>query len=133
MKKYNLEVNRDQLQTIKRALEFYSRIGMGQLNEVTSWEFNFKDLNDVDRRYTEDALGYIGELLTDLPRNAYRGIGHRDVPDSCTSAFDMYQVIRHHIAWEDHPEGGLFVQFDTPMKFSKQPLAKIETCDDKDT
>ena len=130
MKKYRLEVNRDQLSTIKRALEFYSRIGMGQLKEIDSWEFNFEDLDGGEKQYVDDALQRISCFFTGLPPNAYRGIGHKDVPDACNSAWDIYQVVRHHIAWEDHPEGGLFVQFDKPWKTSKQPLAKIETVEE---
>ena len=36
------------------------------------------------------------------------------------------EAIRYAIAWHDHPEGGLAVCFDKPMKFSDAPMPKCE-------
>ena len=40
-------------------------------------------------------------------------------------AYDLHQVIRHQLAWDQKPEGDITVDFDTPVKFSRQALATI--------
>lgn len=37
--------------------------------------------------------------------------------------------IRHHLAWEEHPEGGSTVNFGTPIQLGSEPLAKMENID----
>jgi hypothetical protein len=65
-------------------------------------------------------------LATGLPRNAYHGIFSDKIPDEARVAWDLHQVIRHRLSWDDQPEGGITVNFDTPMKYGKEELAIIE-------
>jgi hypothetical protein len=58
-------------------------------------------------------------------------------------AWDLYQVVRHKLSWEGAVERGVIesedsprnwsemmtVNYDTPMKFGTEPLAKMERID----
>jgi len=41
-------------------------------------------------------------------------------------AWDLQQVIRHRLAWDRNPKGGIQVSFDDPLKSSREPLASIK-------
>lgn len=116
-----LTVSEEQLRLIQRALDFYSRVGIGQFNvikEHPTFEAHlhneFKDENGktdygkyhsvrdaVDMMlvqprnmlYNEDSIG----------KNGSWGIHHPNVDDSCRDAYDLIQVIRHEF-WKQNPD-----------------------------
>ncbi len=110
---------------VTRALEYYSRVHMGQI----SWDTESLVLSyNHPQRITNDAwdellslrrsLDDLIPLATGLAPNAYYGISHEALPDAPRVAFDLYQVIRHRLAWDQFPEGGHTVNFNTPMRTS---------------
>ena len=39
----------------------------------------------------------------------------------------VYATIRHALAWHDHPEGGMTVDFDEPMGYGERmPVCRVE-------
>jgi hypothetical protein len=61
---------------------------------------------------------------------AYHAIGSHKTSDASKTAWDVYQVIRHRLAWEQNPKGDpMSVQFDKLMKTATEPLPWLERSD----
>lgn len=43
----------------------------------------------------------------------------------------VYATIRHTLAWHDHPEGGMTVDFDEPMGYG-EPIPRVEIKEGKE-
>ena len=129
--KYLLEVSKGQLSIIKAALEMYARIGCGQTSVILDhpkWrakllEMGPETLLAIDK-LTRDLEG-IGSMLTGKPRRVYIGIPIADAPSRV--AYDIFQVIAHHLAWAEHPEGGHGVDFNEPLQLAAAELPKVFT------
>lgn len=134
--KYKLTITEHQASVINRALDFYSRMLIGQVREIKNvykMERNFNDLPDHDQ--ADEAIEKVRELyFPGHPSNGSFGIYSPEVPDSARIAWDIQQVIRHRIAWRragDPSERDWStmtgVTYDEPMKSSsKEDLPKIE-------
>lgn len=125
MTAYRLAVGEKQADLIVRALDFYERVGgLGQLEVVTEpWIFRCgaDKLEDARR-----ALAQAKFHLTGFGYGASYGIYSPEVPDEHRVAYDLQQVIRHRLAWDRTPLGGMGVWFDRPHQTSQVPLADIE-------
>lgn len=125
--KYNLSISTNQARTLCRALDLYSRIGMGQFTEIL---FTYERGGMLEPRYREEAVKLLDRLhylITRLPPSAYHGIHSNAIHDDLRVAFDLQQVIRHKIAWTEEPGGGATVDFREPMRTSTtEELAKIK-------
>jgi hypothetical protein len=128
-KPYHLAMTERQAQVIINALELYSRIGMGQLQEITY----VLRMNSVPGSIDFNAL----DKIADLTRKAssywmkgsggYHGISSDKINDSFRVAWDLQQVIRYRLAWDRNPDGGIQVNFDDPYKTSSvEDLAVIK-------
>ena len=117
----SIRLTEKQLRIIQEALDFYSRVGIGQFNVIkehptfeNALRKEFKDEEGkVDyNRYHEvrDNVDLMlvqprNMLLNDLtlPKNASWGIYNPDVDESCRVAYDLVQVIRHEF-WLANPD-----------------------------
>lgn len=126
MKKYKLELTTEQCNTLCAALELYGRVGLGQLEVVGEHMHHLHKNKDLKVYEIRDLLANVKKQYTNFNLGASYGVGCKDVPESFTQALDIYQVVRHRIAWDEHPEGGFTVNFHEPMKWGKHELAKIE-------
>lgn len=137
-KTYQIIVTESQAHVLRTACEVFARIGMGQF-ETIYWDALLFTANKdylpgmaADPIAIADALRKIGDQAG--------GIGSardaRHMPEKFNIAWDLNQVIRHRLAWDQHlAEGGsakrsvenIQVQFDNPMVTSREPLAKIES------
>ena len=115
-----LKVSEEQLRLIQRALDFYSRVGIGQFDVIKDHPTferhlhrEFKDENgktDYSRYHSvRDAVDMTlvqpRNMLynnNSLDRNGSWGIHNPNVDDSCRDAFDLVQVIRHEF-WKRDP------------------------------
>jgi hypothetical protein len=108
-----LHLTEEQLRLVQTALDFYSRVGIGQFEEIKNHPTftnhlrnEFKDENGktdygryhevrdiVDTILVQPRNMLLGDLK--LPKNASWGIHNPDVDESCRVAFDIIQVIRH--------------------------------------
>lgn len=129
---YKLTLNKEQAKVIAQALDLFARIGCGQFEELLRHPTMSKRMIDMmdnpnylERKESIETGIYLAKLLiADLPPNASISIVAADEHNRI--AYDIYQVIRHKMAWEERPEGGLEVNFNEPMKWSEQPLPEIE-------
>ena len=133
---YNLKINKKQLKVISKALDIYSRIGIGQVDEILWHPSVAKKMWVKNNNLTENKINHklVRKMLDDIKKivwnydpNTYGGISMAEEDDKV--AYDLYQVIRHKLAWEEKPEGGITVNFHEPMKWSKEELAKIKNMD----
>ena len=116
-----LEVTENQLSLIQRALDFYSRVGIGQFEQIKDHPTFLKHLSKefalengkTDYIKFHNVRDSVDEAFT-LPRNMLYnklglstnsswGIHNPNVDDSCREAFDIIQVIRHEF-WKRDPE-----------------------------
>ena len=115
-----ITVTEQQLHLIQEALDFYSRVGIGQFNVIkdhpTFYGILHKSLTDEEGKMDYERYHEIRDnidmmlvhprnlLLNDptLPRNASFGIYNPEVDESCRVAYDLVQVIRHEF-WKANP------------------------------
>ena len=116
-----LKVSEEQLRLIQRALDFYTRVGIGQFNAIKdhpTFEAHlhneFKDGNgktDYERYHSvrdeiDTTLNVARNMLyntNSTNKNGGWGIHHPNVDESCREAFDLIQVIRHEF-WKKNPK-----------------------------
>ena len=137
--KYILEMTPETAILVTRACEFYARAMWGQLGIIADdiannipWErMPPKDSKEygeafenwlTKRANAEEAMNEAKlSLFTELAENASYGVGHNRDSDIVWQA---YEVLRYARAWHDHPEGGITVDFNKPMKWTDEPLPK---------
>ena len=122
--KYLLEIDEDHARLLIEALDFYSRVHMGQLEVITEQHIHSFDDPEDCHRFRQTVL-----LLKDdlgIHHNAHWGIRSPKVIEGAKIAFDIQQIIRHRLAWDRHPEGGHTVDFGSLFKCSQsKSLPKI--------
>jgi len=125
-----LELSDEQLAVISKACELLSRIYMGQLEEV-AWLFD----SLPEGRYQEltETLKALNPVITGMPKQAHFGIRDERVPEIARCAYDIHQVIRHHLAWKQNPQGGFGINFDSPQQYGTSSLAQISSNDSRRT
>lgn len=128
--RYVLTLTPEQTRVVSRACELFTRLHIGQFNELT-WE-----LLDLSRKDFCDCRDAAEPLLLQLRRlyfpdlvlpGASYGVGKHLASDR---AWDVYQVIRHAMAWNEHPEGGVTVDFHPPFSAANEKLATCEVTHD---
>lgn len=128
MTQYTLHLNATQAATISHACEVLARLGMGQFRDALEclplkefapdgWHEDMEGIAHILKKHTTIMSGV----------GAYHSIGSHKTSDKSKTAWDLYQVVRHRLAWDANPNGNPFsVMHDTPMQTSKEPLAWME-------
>lgn len=138
-KLYTITCNRRQLDLISRACDLVSRLQCCQFDHVANVvqprDFGVENKDFSRLHYFQNDLlklkGYFN-----LGENASHGIYSREVQDSARTFWDMHQVIRNKIAYEENPEvtpenrwekGKITINFDEPHRSDKEnKLIKVE-------
>ena len=101
MENYTIELGKEELQLISRALDLYSRVGLLQFDKLTDclslqklvWERGVQEEFDAQSKELKNLLGY--------PSNANPGIFNtKYVRDDVRISANMHQTIRHKF-WLD--------------------------------
>lgn len=116
-----LTVTEKQLRLIQEALDFYSRIGIGQMDAIkdhpTFSKYLREQVKDTEGKVDYQKYHLIREQADDIftqgrntlwndftiGRNGSWGIHNPDVDESCMVAYDLLQVIRHEF-WKSNPD-----------------------------
>lgn len=142
-KTYTLTVTEEQLKVISTACELLSRIQGGQIREAFEYLPLKKEVDwSVYHEIKDELTKRMPEILEDGIDgwSSSFGVGSSKVHKYHDVAWDLYTTTRHQLSWEYAIEQGwvenfdsprdwskmLGVSFDSPMKFSEEPLAKIE-------
>ena len=122
---YQLTVTKDQAKVMQQALDLYTRILMGQLHmvpETVAREYGtFPEYEQLERTMAE----LKDMLFPGKPGQAAFGIGSPELADKAKISVDILDVIRHRIAWDENPEGGLGVNFHSPMHWGTERLPEM--------
>lgn len=146
-----IEINDEQAYVIVEALDLFSRVLIGQAEEVggvmNRYNVNMLDsevVGDVGKQYTQhkpdkkayeehhdfsDAIRSLKHTLLGIHSNGSYGIHSDVVHDNARVAYDVQQVLRNYLAWKHHKgdsvAGTIGVSFDKPYQTSKLELPKI--------
>lgn len=138
MEKFTLILSETQAKTLVTVLDFYSRIGMGQWDELTNY-FNIHNLYPKEiiktfdnRELLENIKSYIltaKVALFNLNENTFLGISQAS--ETCKASYDLQQVIRHAL-WNAQKEESKnkskhIVDAQEPtLQFGKEEFATME-------
>ena len=117
--------SRDEISKIVKALDFYSRIWIGQYLEIDD-EMIWLKKRTYDEMRENEIIPLLLQLRNRLMPASIRDIGQTlyasygifsdKVDERAGTAYDMQQVIRYTFAWFLHPEGGWTVDFGSPLR-----------------
>jgi len=97
-----------QVQTLANALDFYSRIGACQFDQI-EWMARLGQLVKLDgKRGDFDEVGRLCHRLKacfGLPPNASFGIYQRNLDEIFKSSYDIYKIIMYRLTKKRDPEG----------------------------
>lgn len=106
------------------ALDFYSRMYMGQYGEIDFELRQYRFDSEFDNQYMF-ARKHIYTAIRNLVFRENKiaewdlygslGIWSEDTDVRAKNAYDMQQVIRYHYAWCTNPDGGMGRNFDAPL------------------
>jgi len=139
---YDLKVTEEQARLIQKSLDLYSRILIGQFEEISNvilWDvlewsdFEGNQVPCEKIHQFKDRIGLLKQELLGIPPNASHGIHSEKVSDNARKAYDIQKVIRHRIAWDNLKEGQtpFGVNFDEPDISSNDENYKLPTMDKK--
>jgi hypothetical protein len=142
MKTYTLTITEEQARALQHATDVLQRVQLGQWREIVDWLPIQKPIDYNEFHQDQRIIGAIlsKHMIDNIDGGASSlGIGHPDLPKENGVLYDLYCVIRRKLAVERAVEEGLIenenvsrnqmpitVDFDTPMKWGNQPLAKME-------
>ena len=144
---YTLTLTEKQAETLMIASEVLARLGIGQFRDALEW----LPTRDSCPEGWHDDMTAIGRILSRYMigcgdgYHSNLGIQNSDVRPTPKIAWDLYQVIRHRLAWDnavaegviDSPDAPrkwtamLGVHYDDPMQSSAEPLAEIRRVADQ--
>jgi hypothetical protein len=142
-KTYTLTITEKQARALEDATDLLQRVQLGQWREI---EDNLPLKKPVDYEELRADLKIIGALLSKhMVGNidgyaSSLGIGNENLPESNGILYDLHCVIRSKLSWERAVEMGIIesedsprkwpemmtVNYDSPMKWGDEPLAKME-------
>jgi hypothetical protein len=143
MKTYNLTITEKQAWALQEATDLLQRVQLGQWKEIQDnlplqkpidYEEFHQDMRIIGAILSKHMIGGIDGGASSL------GIGNKNLPESNGILYDLHCVIRHKLSWERAVEQNVIesedserkwpemmgVNFDPPMKWGTEPLAKIE-------
>jgi hypothetical protein len=121
---YTIQCSEKQVEIMKIALDLYARLRSGQMSELYNLIFCNSDLY---KKFDEEQQFLIREKLDEICNNFYVAnvLGGNGASEPSDIAWDIFQVLRHQLTWDKHPEGGMTVDFDTPLISSPEKLIKV--------
>lgn len=124
--KYRLEIDEKQLFVIQAACELLARLTMGKLTEIGDLFVN--SISNDDLKSFKEQIKTLEPLVTGLPSNRYHGIRGSSISENARIAYDIHQVLRHHLALVANREGGICISVAPPFATSTScQLNQIES------
>ena len=148
-KLYNLQITEKQAKALMEATDLLQRVQLGQWREIAD---SLPLQKPIDYSQLHEDLRMIGAILSRHMLDGIDGgasslgIGHPSLPESNGILYDLHCVIRRKLAVDRAVENGVIenenvsrnkmpitVDFDSPMHWGSEKLAKIERIDEKTT
>lgn len=129
MKKYTVSFTENQIRTLARGLEFYSRFLAGQWEIPDAMEFKeYENQGKTSefwnvRNDVEDSFRELKCKFTGLPYNGSYGIGSSKLAEDANISYDIYRPV-----WEEFSKGqDNWTVYSSPgLTYSKEGRIKIE-------
>lgn len=124
---YQLEFTDNEIRIVLNALDLYSRIWIGQYDQILwdlRWYRKYNQLDALDeslRRKMKDMRNIILPGLQGDSLSASYGIFSPDRDVKAAVAYDMQQEFRYRRAWFLSPNGGYTVDFRKPLPCEDDP------------
>ena len=129
---YTLTITERQARVLSMACEVLARLGMGQFKDALD---HLPEADQRDWSAWHDDMEQISRILS---KHMPGGIDISNADEEARTARDLHAVIRHRLAWDRAKAEGVTdgtkrewpammqVSYDEPMKYSEEPLAKME-------
>lgn len=128
METIRLELTREQATAVMDAAELLARLHIGQFREIT-WAF--LDRFVTDGKYDAARRERADDLLKQLQWEIFGDHGPAYKTATFERCWAVYTTIRYTLAWHDHPEGGVTVNFDRPLGYGERmPRCVVEEISD---
>lgn len=133
--------SQDEILKIVKALDFYSRIWIGQYLEIDdeiTWLKKEAPNEILETKITSLLLKIRSKLLPlsnrDIGQTLYAsyGIFSNKIDERAGTAYDMQQAIRYTLAWFLQPEGGWTVDFREPLRAGRIYPVPTASCVNND-
>ena len=125
---YNLKMTKEQAEILVKALDLYSRIGIGQFEEILNhptWQKRSFS-SEVDYKDLREAEYFIANVKQLIIGQSHGGPGMSVSEEHNRIAYDILQVIQHRLAWDEKPEGDTHVKFHEPHQCADHKMVEIE-------
>ena len=126
--KITIVLSERQAAILVAALDLYSRVHIGQLEEVQNVlrEAYWTEAGGEKLDHLAHLLEAAKSVLWGFSRGGSFGIHHPKVPDRARQAFDIKQALRNTIARAKNPAGGIGVSYDPPHATSlEEPMPAV--------
>ena len=136
---YTLTITERQARVLSMACEVLARLGMGQFKDALD---HLPEAKKRDWSAWHDDMEQISRILSKHMPCGIDGIrsstGISNADEEARAAWDLHAVIRHRLAWDRAIAEGVTdgtkrewpammqVSYDEPMKYSEEPLAKMD-------
>ena len=133
MAKYRLEMTEEQARTVIAALDFWTRMRIGQWKELVDLclPCDYEHIDEWCQKRDDAELLIMSvrdKVMPELTYNASYGVYKFEATER---AFNVLKAVRSAIAWHNRPEGGYEVIFDRPMAIHvNEEMPKCEAVDD---
>ena len=125
-----LTMTREQAREVMNATELLARLEIGQFKEIT-WKMIDRFITDDGKKFDSTRRDVADELLEQACRTVF-GVNQYNRPDVREKSMQhqrcwaVYATIRYALAWHDHPEGGVTVDFQGPLGIDEtMPKCKV--------
>lgn len=119
---FSLEhISGKQLHVMLEALDLYSRLLCGQLDEL-EWFFKLHSEPGTVKNIDDVILELKKRVFPQLSETSSYPIAGSKTPTESQIAYDLLCVIRNGLAWHTNPQGGWTVDFDPPLHTADEPL-----------
>ena len=132
--RYVLTMTEEQARIVIAALDFLTRMRIGQWDELRHLCWNFGNTAgtpeyETKRNAIDEKLMEVRQIvMPDLPRNGSWGVYKFE---NTERAFNILKAVRSAIAWHNNPQGGYEVIYDRPMAINvAEEMPKCEAMED---
>jgi hypothetical protein len=127
LREYDIHLNETQVQALIFACEVHNRLCLAQID--TALSLTLMTAPTEKRAEIRDLCDKLKYIITGLPSNASYGVSCKEFGEQARIVSELFEVLRHRLAWDRCPTGGYTCDFSPVLKLSQQPLPKI-TCTD---
>ena len=131
---YQIVLKDQEIKSLEKALDFYSRLLMGQYDHMV-FELGLNAQKKmIDQEFMHALLLAIRKMtMPDLPNgianhiHASYGIASPELDTNSKLSYEILKTIMHNRSFIEHPEGGTTVNFNEPLSVSGFPFPENET------